>query len=179
MKVAYISSNMDFELFHWSWPGNHQPLHAMIIVLHFLIDHPSAQAADECRRAIDFILALHEKSHGLVAGSHRPAPTRPVSQEASESWALLLRLRTRAWAAAGLDPEVLWTRQEAASICLEEMKDQVTDEHILERFRMDDPAQNRHAAQVSQMEAQRDMMQARIDALLSGGDDRSFEGLLW
>lgn len=38
---------------------------------------------------------------------------RPLTEGGSESWELLWRFRSRAWRAAGLDPHVLWTREQA------------------------------------------------------------------
>ena len=174
MKTAYMSSNMDFELFHWSWPGNHQPLHAMIIILNFLIDFPQAEMANECRRAVDFVLALHEESYGLVPGHQRPSATRAVAREASEAWKLFFRLRQRAWEAANLDHRQLWTRAEAASICLEEMKNRVTNESVLERFRADDPAFGQAEEEISVSNIGGDFQQAQIDALALAGKIQIF-----
>jgi len=170
---------MEFGLFHWSWPGNHQPLHAMIVVLRFLIDFPQAELAPQCRRAVDFILALHETSRGFVAGAEEPIPTRSIAREASEAWKFLFRLRKQAWDAAALDHTILWTRQEAVALCLQEMDNHITNDGILERFHVDDPARGRQAEQGRQATTGGDFGQAQIDALLSGGEDWLFGGLLW
>lgn len=151
----------------------------MIIVLRFLIDFPQAELAPQCRRAIDFILALHEESRGLVAGAEEPIATRSIAREASEAWKFLFRLRKQAWEAAALDHTVLWTRPEVVALCLQEMDNFITNDGILERFQLDDPGRGWQPEQATQTTAGGDFGQAQIDALLSGGEDWLFGGLLW
>jgi hypothetical protein len=59
------------------------------------------------------------------------------------------------------------------------MDNYITNDGILERFHVDDPARGRQAEQGSQTTAGGDFGQAQIDALLSGGEDWLFGGLFW
>lgn len=53
---------------------------------------------------------------------------RPLTEGGSESWDLLWRVRSRAWRAAGLDPHVLWTREQALE-SLYKSYDEAQQEH--------------------------------------------------
>ncbi|KAF2232672.1 hypothetical protein EV356DRAFT_504934 [Viridothelium virens] len=117
-KVAYLACNPDFDIFSWSWPGNHQPLHAVAVILHSLEDRPDGSGSRESQDAIDMIFALRDPSHGLVAGTEYPRMKRPLVAGGTEAWSHLARLRTKAWRAAGLNPDVFWTRQEAVEFCM-------------------------------------------------------------
>lgn len=116
LKVAQLASNPEFRPFHWRWPGNHQPLHALAILLVDLIETPGKPSAEQSRRAIDVIFALCY-SDGGVAGS---GMERPLNAAGRAAWAYLRRLRIRAWQRAGLDPAVVWTREQAVRYCNEQ-----------------------------------------------------------
>jgi hypothetical protein len=179
MKTAYLASNAEFELFQWSWPGNHQPLHAMIIVLNFLNDFPYAQLAPDCREAVDLILALHEKNFGLVPGAQAPEPTRRIAKGGSEAWRYFFHLRNKAWQAAGLDPSHIWPRLEAVSLCLNAMKHAVSNERIVQTFATDDPGRNLSSQHREQSTAEGNFAQSQIDAILYGDSETYFGEMLW
>lgn len=64
------------------------------------------------------IFALHETSQGIVAGAEYPRYKRPLTDGGAETWLYLTELRAQAWRAGGLDPDVLWSRAEAAQVCM-------------------------------------------------------------
>lgn len=92
---------------------HHQPLLSIMILLTELRKHPQSPAAPSFREVIDIIFALCGPSWGLVAVVGDVVRQRPLTEGGSESWDLLWRFRSRAWRAAGLDPQELWTREQA------------------------------------------------------------------
>ncbi|KAL9072746.1 MAG: hypothetical protein Q9157_004986 [Trypethelium eluteriae] len=88
------------------------------LILHSLEDRPDGSGSRESQDAIDMIFALRDPSHGLVAGTEYPRMKRPLVAGGTEAWSHLARLRTKAWRAAGLNPDVFWTRQEAVEFCM-------------------------------------------------------------
>jgi hypothetical protein len=98
--------------------SNHQPLHAIIILLQALIAFPYMPSALETARVIDITFGLHKEQHGLVSGGNHASTnlSRPLTEGGSETWAYLLKMRARAWRAIGLDPDIVWTRAEAVAV---------------------------------------------------------------
>ena len=134
--------------------SHHQPLHAMTILLVDLIRHPTnptSASATASRRAIDIIFALNGPDGGLVAGGSGTESgdsdmmKRPLTEGGRETWDLLRRLRSRAWASAGLDPAMVWTRSQAMRYCNREAEPEV-------RSRSPDPAMWSQAAAEQQVE---------------------------
>ena len=99
----------------------------MAVVLHSLTDRPDGPESRESQNAIDMIFALRAPSQGLVAGTEYPRMKRPLVGGGSEAWSHLARLRTKAWTAAGLDPDVFWTRREAVEFCTSMFSDSSTE----------------------------------------------------
>ncbi|KAK3678336.1 hypothetical protein LTR78_001633 [Recurvomyces mirabilis] len=118
-KCAQMASVPDFGDFQWSWPGNHQPLHAITILLLHLVQGPDGEDARETRRAIDIAFALCGSNGGIVAGGSGPEniTKRPLTEGGQEAWSYFKRLRSKAWQKAGLDPDVFWTREQAVRFC--------------------------------------------------------------
>jgi hypothetical protein len=151
----------------------------MIIILQFLNDFPFASSAPECRDALDFVLALHENSFGLVASAEVSRPTRHIAQGGSEAWKFFFNLRRQAWQTAGLDPSNIWPRHEAVLLCIRAMKDVVTNERHNEIFETDDPDRNLIPQQHEQTAEERNTLQSQIDSMLYGGGEWPFGGVLW
>ncbi|KAF2436271.1 hypothetical protein EJ08DRAFT_232821 [Tothia fuscella] len=179
LKTAYLACNTEFTLFQWSWPGNHQPLHAMMLILQFLIDSPHSTLASDCRNAVDFVLALYEDGFGLVAGGGEPKQSRRIAQGGTEAWKFFFRQRKQAWEAAGLNPSQLWSRREAVRKCLTAMENVVTNEKIKERFLADDPDRDVIRQEIKSTDAERRLLERQIDALLDGQEHWIEGGLLW
>lgn len=118
MKCAQLSSVEAFRQYNWSWPGNHQPLHAVMILLVDLIESPQSEYALLSRRVVDIVFALLGPMGGLVAGTgpEDNLMKRPLS-DGQETWLYLRRLRSKAWDLAGIDPSIVWTREQAIQYC--------------------------------------------------------------
>ncbi|TKA67222.1 hypothetical protein B0A55_08777 [Friedmanniomyces simplex] len=118
-KCAQMASISDFSNFQWSWPGQRQPLHAIMILLIDLLQNPHNARAVASRKALDICFALCGPHGGLVGGGTGPETTmkRPLTEGGQEAWVYFRRLRTKAWQNAGLDAEIVWTREQAVRYC--------------------------------------------------------------
>ncbi|KAJ5625252.1 transcriptional regulator family: Fungal Specific TF [Penicillium lagena] len=111
-KFIQLATDPDFQPFHWSWPGNHQPMHATMIMLIDLYERPYSPEASKSRALIDRILALSGPDGGVVGGEDGVSTQRPLKDGGREAWSMIRRLRQKAWQKAGLNPEMLWTEQD-------------------------------------------------------------------
>lgn len=111
-KFIQLATDPDFQPFHWSWPGNHQPMHATMIMLIDLYERPYSPEASKSRAFIDRILALSGPDGGVVGGEDGVSTQRPLKDGGREAWGMIRRLRQKAWQKAGLNPEMLWTEQD-------------------------------------------------------------------
>ena len=87
--------------------SNHQPLHAIMVLLTEVDKFPFSPEAESCRFVIDEAFALCGPEGGMTGTRGRAGPSRPLSEGGKESWDLMNRLRTRAWKKAGLDPHAM------------------------------------------------------------------------
>ncbi|PGH03182.1 hypothetical protein GX51_04217 [Blastomyces parvus] len=113
-KFILLATDPDFQPFQWSWPGNHQPMHATMIMLIDLYERPQTAEAPKSRAFIDKIFSLSGPDGGVVGGEDGISTSRPLRDGGREAWDMLRRLREKAWLKAGLDPSVLWTEQAQA-----------------------------------------------------------------
>ncbi|KAJ6031652.1 transcriptional regulator family: Fungal Specific TF [Penicillium herquei] len=111
-KFIQLATDPDFQPFHWSWPGNHQPMHATMIMLIDLYERPYSPEASKSRAFIDRILALSGPDGGVVGGEDGISTQRPLKDGGREAWDMIRRLRQKAWQKAGLNPQMLWTEQD-------------------------------------------------------------------
>lgn len=111
-KFIQLATVPDFQPFHWSWPGNHQPMHAAMIMLIDLYERPYSPEASKSRAFIDRILALSGPDGGVVGGEDGVSSQRPLKDGGREAWDMIRRLRQKAWQKAGLNPQMLWTEQD-------------------------------------------------------------------
>ncbi|KAJ5188210.1 hypothetical protein N7472_007224 [Penicillium cf. griseofulvum] len=111
-KFIELATDPDFQPFHWSWPGNHQPMHATMIMLIDLYERPYSPEASRSRAFIDSILALSGPDGGVVGGEDGISTQRPLKDGGREAWDMIRRLRQKAWQKAGLNPQILWTEQD-------------------------------------------------------------------
>jgi hypothetical protein len=125
-----MASIPDFKNFQWSWPGNHQPLHAIMILLLDLVQTPDGENAQESRRAIDVAFALCGPNGGIVAGGGAAdrLMKRPLTEGGQEAWVYFRRLRAKAWQKAGLDPDIVWTRAQAVQYCNQQPEPEMVTE---------------------------------------------------
>ncbi|KAL3467961.1 fungal-specific transcription factor domain-containing protein [Aspergillus heterothallicus] len=110
-KFISLATDPDFQPFHWSWPGNHQPMHATMIMLIDLYERPYSPEASKSRAFIDKIFSLTGPDGGVVGGEDGISTQRPLKDGGREAWDMIRRLRHKAWQKAGLDPQKLWTEQ--------------------------------------------------------------------
>ncbi|PLN86667.1 Zn(II)2Cys6 transcription factor [Aspergillus taichungensis] len=110
-KFITFATDPDFQPFQWSWPGNHQPMHAAMIMLIDLYERPRSPEAPKSRAFIDKIFSLTGPDGGVVGGEDGISTQRPLKDGGREAWGMIRRLRQKAWQKAGLDPHMLWTEQ--------------------------------------------------------------------
>ena len=111
-KFISLATDPAFQPFQWSWPGNHQPMHAAMIMLIDLHERPNSVEAPRSRALIDKIFSLSGPDGGIVSGEDGVTVQRPLREGGREAWDMLRRLRDKAWQRAGLDPNVLWTEDD-------------------------------------------------------------------
>lgn len=110
-KFIALATDPDFQPFQWSWPGNHQPMHATMIMLIDLYERPSSPQALRSRAFIDKIFSISGPDGGVVGGEDGVTTARPLKDGGREAWDMMRRLREKAWQKAGLNPQQLWTEQ--------------------------------------------------------------------
>ncbi|EKV06257.1 C6 transcription factor, putative [Penicillium digitatum PHI26] len=98
-KFIRLATDPDFQPFQWGWPGNHQPMHAMI---------PESSVS---RGFVDRILSLSGPDGGVVSGGDDIFTQRPLRHGGREAWGMIRRLRQKAWQKAGLSPQLPRTGQ--------------------------------------------------------------------
>ncbi|KAJ9298235.1 transcriptional regulator family: Fungal Specific TF [Paecilomyces variotii] len=106
--------SLRFALFQWCWPGNHQPLHALIIMLKYLECDPIATDAVTIRKLVDETIALCDADGGVNCGINGGADVRrrPLTEGGREAWDLIRKLRVGIFVKIGLDPDILPTRDQ-------------------------------------------------------------------
>ncbi|KAL4960254.1 putative C6 transcription factor [Aspergillus stella-maris] len=110
-KFISLATDPDFQPFQWSWPGNHQPMHATMIMLIDLYERPYSPEAPRSRAFIDKIFSITGPDGGVVGGEDGISTQRPLKDGGREAWDMIRRLRHQAWQKAGLDPQRLWSEQ--------------------------------------------------------------------
>ena len=115
-KFISLATDPAFQPFQWSWPGNHQPMHAAMIMLVDLYERPTSTEAPRSRALIDKIFSLSGPDGGIVSGEDGVTVQRPLREGGREAWDMLRRLRDKAWQRAGLDPNVLWTEDDQVRV---------------------------------------------------------------
>ncbi|KAJ5226490.1 hypothetical protein N7468_007715 [Penicillium chermesinum] len=128
-KFIQLATDADFQPFHWSWPGNHQPMHATMIMLIDLYERPYSPEAPRSRAFIDRILAISGPDGGVVGGEDGISLQRPLKDGGREAWDMIRRLRQKAWQKAGLNPEVLWTEQDQVLAGITSHSDELRHPH--------------------------------------------------
>ncbi|CAG8119570.1 unnamed protein product [Penicillium olsonii] len=127
-KFIQLATDPDFQPFHWSWPGNHQPMHATMIMLVDLYERPYSSEASKSRALIDRILALSGPDGGVVGGEDGISTQRPLKDGGREAWDMIRRLRQKAWQKAGLDPRMLWTEKDQIHAGVASLANPCTDD---------------------------------------------------
>ncbi|QQK47238.1 Fungal transcriptional regulatory protein, N-terminal [Penicillium digitatum] len=110
-KFIRLATDPDFQPFQWGWPGNHQPMHAMMIILIDLYERPYSPESSVSRGFVDRILSLSGPDGGVVSGGDDIFTQRPLRHGGREAWGMIRRLRQKAWQKAGLSPQLPRTGQ--------------------------------------------------------------------
>ena len=103
-----LATNPIFQPFQWAWPGGHQPMHAVMIMLVDLYERPNSDEAELSRSYIDRTFKQASPEGGITSEEGGIPVQRPLREGGQEAWIMLRRLREKAWQKAGLDPDVLW-----------------------------------------------------------------------
>jgi hypothetical protein len=102
----------EFARFQWAWPGNHQPLHSLMMLLHGIGCRPNDPNLKSSCTIVDQVLALCGPQGGITASDDDELMARPLTEGGSEAWNLVRRLRCKLWASLGFDPNVLPPRED-------------------------------------------------------------------
>ncbi|KUJ13630.1 uncharacterized protein LY89DRAFT_785273 [Mollisia scopiformis] len=124
-KFLFIACAKDFQWFQWAWPGNHQPLHAIMILLKEVEQNPFGPDSELSRNIVDQAFALCNIDGGISGNEQGNIMPRPLTEGGQEAWEFIRRLRARAWIKAGLDPDLIMTREDVLKVLerqLEAMK---------------------------------------------------------
>ena len=111
-KFLLIVCTEEFQRFQWSWPGNHQPLHAIMVLLKKVERDPFGPDAETFREVVDQAIALCTEDGGIGGSEGGSAMLRPLTEGGQEAWNFVRRLHDVAWTKAGLDPDVVMTRED-------------------------------------------------------------------
>ncbi|MCJ1379775.1 hypothetical protein MMC17_002878 [Xylographa soralifera] len=103
-----LATNPVFQPFQWAWPGGHQPMHAVMIMLVDLYERPNSDEAELSRSYIDRTFKQASPEGGITTEEGGIPVQRPLREGGQEAWTMLRRLREKAWQKAGLDPDILW-----------------------------------------------------------------------
>jgi hypothetical protein len=134
-KFISLATDPAYQPFQWSWPGSHQPMHAVMIMLVDLYERPHSTEAPRSRAFIDKTFELSGPDGGIVSGEDGVTVQRPLREGGREAWDMLRRLRDKAWQKAGLDPEVLWTEDDQVRVGIAQPLSEA--EKIAQSFRED------------------------------------------
>lgn len=132
-KFISLATDPAFQPFHWSWPGSHQPMHAVMIMLVDLYERPHSAEAPISRAYIDKVFLISAPDGGIVSGEDGMTVQRPLREGGREAWDMLKRLREKAWQRAGLDPDVLWTEEDQINVGVGQA--QTETQKMLQTFR--------------------------------------------
>ncbi|KUJ20704.1 uncharacterized protein LY89DRAFT_682404 [Mollisia scopiformis] len=125
-KMVALTCLKEFGPLQWSWPGIHQPLHAVMVLVRHVNRFPHSPHCEANRQAVDEALALCGPDGGMTGVHEGRVNRRPLREGGEAAWDLIRRLRAQAWLKAGVDPDVLLTRDETA----ERMKMRLADQDI-------------------------------------------------
>lgn len=120
MELAWVStvrmSIMDMWL---TTASNHQPLHAIVVLLNEVSTTQDSQTSEKIRNVIDVIFALANENAGLCSNvsQHTERNARVLHEGGSEVWRFLKRLRARAWRKRNWDPGNGLSREQATTLC--------------------------------------------------------------
>lgn len=85
----------------------------MMVLLRHVNKYPASTSAESYRQAIDEVLALCGPDGGMVGVQQGGRQnSRPLRDGGFEVWELIHRFKVQAWIKAGLNPDIMPTRDE-------------------------------------------------------------------
>lgn len=113
-----LAQNQDFQPWHWCWPGQHQPLHSILVLVTELEDFPHDPLSAETRKLVDLGLSMCESSGdgGITSTEGGHVDSRPLTNGGFEAWKIIRRARDEVWEKSGLDSNSLYCPESAADI---------------------------------------------------------------
>ena len=129
-KYIVLTCAHEFCGFQWAWPGNHQPLHALMMLLKEVDRDPYSMGADTARTIVDQAIALCGPGGGITSEEEGRLVPRPLTEGGSEAWDLVKRLRARAWSKVGLNTDFRTTREEVYRIVRPKLEAFKSGQHV-------------------------------------------------
>lgn len=108
-RFLMLTQRDDFQPWHWCWPGQHQPLHSIMVLIQDLEECPSGPLARQTRRLVDLALTMTgqaEDNGGIMSQENGDPDFRPLQDGGHEAWKFVRMARDKCWERAGLDPDV-------------------------------------------------------------------------
>lgn len=116
-----LAQDQNFQPWHWSWPGQHQPLHSILALITELEDFPNDPLASETRKLVDLGLSMCESSRngGIASREGAFVDSRLLSDGGFEAWDFIRKARDEVWEKSGLDSNALYCPETAEEINFE------------------------------------------------------------
>ncbi|KAJ6263523.1 hypothetical protein Dda_2087 [Drechslerella dactyloides] len=105
-KFIFLSTSPAFRPYFWFLPGTYQPLHSCMILLLDLYNTPKSDEAYPSRKLLDDVFELfgpdgNGNPNLTNTGAYDALAQRPLVEGGKEAWAMMARLRAKAYARAG------------------------------------------------------------------------------
>ena len=97
---------------HTDLSRQHQPLHALMILIREVDQSSDSSYAEECRDIVDEAFSVCGPAGGLIGTEDHNLQHQFLTEGGREAWDFLCRLRSKAWQKHDVDPDILWTREE-------------------------------------------------------------------
>ncbi|KAE9371804.1 hypothetical protein N431DRAFT_559228 [Stipitochalara longipes BDJ] len=113
-----IVQSSEFQPWHWCWPGQHQPLHAILLLIMHLERCPDNSTTQETRRLVDLAIFMcgPQENNGVLSSEDGCFDSRPLSGSGSKAWEFIRQARANVWTKAGLDPVILNCPEQAEDV---------------------------------------------------------------
>ena len=127
LRFIRLTQRRDFQPWRFSWPGQHQPLHSILVLIAELNAQPHHDLAPATREFIDLALSMcceDGLSGGIVSHEIGEQDSRQLSHSGLQSWAFIRQARDKCWKLAGLDPSILYLPTSFESIGIPRLSDE-------------------------------------------------------
>lgn len=127
-----LAQNQNFQPWHWSWPGQHQPLHSTLALITELEEFPDDPLAGETRKLVDLAILMCEGSRngGITSNEGEYIDSRLLDDGGFEAWKYIRKARDEVWEKCGLDSNALYCPESAEAIHLESLPHTDNEEGI-------------------------------------------------